>query len=87
MGQLRTARFHLGTEDLVVLSWPHSDAALTALTEAERAVALLANEGLSNTEIAQVRGVSARTIANQLASVFAKLGIGSRVELARRLAT
>lgn len=51
------------------------------LTTAERAVATLAVEGLSNAEIATRRGSSERTVANQLARIYEKLGIGSRAEL------
>lgn len=58
---------------------------LDRLTPAERIVARLAAAGLSNAEIGRKRRVSERTIANQLASVFRKLGIGSRVELTQRL--
>jgi len=54
------------------------------LTDAESAIASLAVRGLSNREIASLRGSSVRTVANQLASVFAKLGVGSRTELAAR---
>lgn len=56
------------------------------LTAAELAVARLAARGQSSARIAATRGVSERTIANQLASVYGKLSIGSRSELARRLA-
>ncbi len=52
------------------------------LTRAELAVVGLALEGLSNRAIAARRGCSYRTVANQLASIFAKLDIGSRAELA-----
>lgn len=52
-----------------------------ALSPAEEAVALLAARGRSNREIAALRGTSARTVANQLARVFAKLGVGSRAGL------
>ena len=41
--------------------------------------------GRSNGEIAAARGRSVRTIANQVAAIFRKLGVGSRLELARRL--
>jgi DNA-binding NarL/FixJ family response regulator len=51
------------------------------LTAAERAVARGAAQGQSNREIARARAASERTIANQLASVFAKLGVHSRVAL------
>lgn len=56
-------------------------AALERLSPAEAAVARLVAEGFSNEAIARARGVSPRTVANQLASTYAKLGVGSRVEL------
>ncbi len=54
------------------------------LTSAEREVALLALAGKSNNEIAEARHCSVRTVANQLQSVFRKLGIRSRAELAAK---
>jgi DNA-binding CsgD family transcriptional regulator len=56
------------------------------LSRAEREVATLAYEGLSNAEIATRRGTSERTVANQLASVYRKLHVSSRDELVRELA-
>ena len=53
-----------------------------ALTEAETDVASLMLLGMSNAEIGQRRATSARTVANQVASLFRKLGIVSRSELA-----
>ena len=53
------------------------------LTEAERDIVDRVLEGHSNAEIARARGTSARTVANQLAGVFRKLGVQSRSELAR----
>ncbi|APR88599.1 hypothetical protein A7982_13948 [Minicystis rosea] len=52
-----------------------------ALTDAEADVARLACEGLSNAEIAERRGSAERTVANQLARIYEKLGVRSRVEL------
>lgn len=49
-----------------------------ALTDAEAAVAELVAGGVSSPEIARRRGVSQRTVANQLASIFRKLGVTSR---------
>ena len=43
-------------------------------TPAERAVAVLAAEGLSNKTIAELRHCSVHTVANQLSSVYTKLG-------------
>lgn len=51
------------------------------LSAAERAVAELAVRGLTNTEIARERRVAKRTIANQLAVVYQKLGVSGRREL------
>lgn len=58
---------------------PHAD---EVLTSAEREVALLLLEGATHAEIAEARGCSPRTIANQVASLYRKLSVGSRVELA-----
>lgn len=58
----------------------------TEVTAAEHVVLKLAAAGLSNTEIAARRGVSPRTVANQMASLFRKLGVHSRSELQARLA-
>lgn len=60
-------------------------AALALLTDAERDVVVLVLLGLSNKEVAGRRSCSARTVANQLASAYRKLGVGSRGELVARL--
>ena len=80
---MRVAEFRIGDMEFVVASYPAADASVLArLTKAERAVALLAAEGQHNREIARRRGSSERTVANQLASIFKKLGVASRAELA-----
>jgi DNA-binding NarL/FixJ family response regulator len=58
---------------------------LETLTAAERQVALLAADGLSNAEIGLERRSSPRTVANQVASAFRKLRAHGRLELIRRL--
>lgn len=58
---------------------------LSALTAAERDVALAFAAGESHADIAARRGSSVRTVGNQLASVYAKLGVSSRAELIARL--
>lgn len=58
---------------------------LARLTPAERIAVQRLCEGLSNREIARTRRVSPRTVANQLASAFRKLQVGSRAELVARL--
>ena len=54
-----------------------------SLTEAERAVAELVAQGLSNRDVAARLYVSIHTVAFYLRQIFPKLEIGSRVELAR----
>jgi DNA-binding CsgD family transcriptional regulator len=56
------------------------------LTDAEREVAALVVSGHSNSDVARIRSTSPRTVANQLASIYQKLGVGSRSELAARIA-
>ncbi len=58
---------------------------LAGLTDAEREVALLALAGHTNAEIGRRRESSARTVANQLQSVYRKLSVTTRAELAARL--
>jgi DNA-binding CsgD family transcriptional regulator len=56
------------------------------LTSAERRVAALVAEGRTNREVAAALFVTERTVASHLTHVYAKLGVRSRTELARRLA-
>jgi len=53
------------------------------LPKAQREVTRLLLDGLSNDAIARRRNVAARTIANQVASIFRRLGVSSRAELVR----
>jgi DNA-binding CsgD family transcriptional regulator len=56
-----------------------------ALTASERRVAAMAAEGHSNPEIAQRLFVTRRTVETHLTSVYRKLGVRSRAELAAAL--
>jgi DNA-binding CsgD family transcriptional regulator len=56
------------------------------LTRAEHRVVVDILRGHSNAEIARAHGVSVRTVASQVASALRKLRVGSRAELAVRLA-
>jgi DNA-binding NarL/FixJ family response regulator len=56
------------------------------LSPAELEVALFVVEGFSNREIALRRGVSVRTVANQVAAILRKCQVRSRVELMARFA-
>lgn len=55
------------------------------LTITEQAVLRAMLNGASQQEIANARGVSYRTVANQIASAYGKLGVGSRAEVAALL--
>jgi len=68
--------------DLVVLSVdarPHGFPATLSNAEREIAAALL--EGASYAAIAARRGSAARTVANQVAAIFRKIGVRTRAEL------
>ena len=54
--------------------WPH-------LSEGEWHVALLMMQGMSHAEVATLRRTSQHTVANQIRSVFKKLGVSGRCEL------
>ncbi|HET7420952.1 MAG TPA: AAA family ATPase [Candidatus Dormibacteraeota bacterium] len=55
------------------------------LTEAERRVAELVARGRTNQEVADSLFLGERTVASHLTHIYAKLGVRSRTELARRL--
>jgi DNA-binding NarL/FixJ family response regulator len=76
----------VGGEVLLALGYEESTAAtLDALTSAERGVARALMDGLSHREIALERGVSARTIASQAASIYRKLAVSGRRELTAKV--
>ena len=85
LADLAAHTFSAGGQEFLVLSYslamnePPAD-----LTDAERAVVAAVLEGRTNAAIASMRGTSPRTIANQVAAVFRKLGVRSRTELATR---
>ena len=56
------------------------------LTPAERRVADLVANGRTNAEVAATLFLAERTVASHLTRVYAKLGVRSRTELARKLA-
>ena len=55
------------------------------LSAAEKEVLVLLLNDHDNASISDARGTSTRTTANQVASIFKKLGVGSRAELAAKL--
>ena len=74
----------IGGEEFLVVSVPVRSRDALGLTAAEQDVHERLLRGESNAEIARHRKTSTRTVANQVASVFQKLGVGSRAELAAR---
>jgi DNA-binding CsgD family transcriptional regulator len=72
----RSTRYH----DRPVSGWE-------SLTPAERGVALLVGEGLSNAEMADRLFISRRTVESHLAHVYQKLQIKGRVALALEVAS
>jgi DNA-binding NarL/FixJ family response regulator len=58
-----------------------------ALGDAEKDILCRILAGASNAEIAAARATSMRTVANQVASIFKKLGVSSRRELIARART
>ncbi len=58
-----------------------------ALTPTEARVARLAGDGLSTRDVAAELGISPRTVETHLASIYGKLGVSSRAELGRAMAS
>lgn len=76
----------IGGSEILLVTTPNLPTLQVSLSISERAVVAAALRGASNREISAARGTSIRTIANQLASAFEKLGVRSRRELAARVA-
>jgi DNA-binding CsgD family transcriptional regulator len=84
---LDARRFSLQGEEFVAFSIPLRKLTFPpGLSPAEREVAELVAAGLSNAEIAALRNTALRTVASQIACIFAKLEVGSRAELVTALA-
>jgi DNA-binding CsgD family transcriptional regulator len=64
---------------------PASVSAADGLTQREREVALLVADGLRSREVAERLGIASQTVKSHLKTIFDKLGVRNRVELARRL--
>jgi DNA-binding CsgD family transcriptional regulator len=65
---------------------PAEPVCLPQLSSAERKVALLVAEGLTNVEVAAKLFLSKHTVDSHLRKIFTKLGLNRRVELARVVA-
>ena len=71
----------------VLFVHPLQQRTIAGLTEAEQAVVALLLDGHDNASIAATRDRAVRTIANQVARIFRKLGVSSRAELAAKLSS
>jgi DNA-binding CsgD family transcriptional regulator len=82
---LEASTFSVGDDEYVVFSFPLQPFSIPpGLTPAEIAVVEAVLEGRSNAEIARARGTSTNTVANQLRSIYAKLGVDGRLSLVKR---
>ena len=82
---LRVRRFELAGTKLALISFSREILIPASLTKAERQIVDQLLRGCSDREIARQRGTSHHTVANQLRSLFRKLGVSSRAELVARL--
>jgi DNA-binding CsgD family transcriptional regulator len=80
--RVRSNLRELGVRRRLVAAEPDTNG-WAALTTSELTVAQLVAEGLTNREVAERLYVSPHTVSSHLRHVFSKLGINSRVELAR----
>ncbi len=91
VGRGRT-QFHLWREALpgpvavAAAEGPEAQSRADGLTQREREVALLVAEGLRSREVAERLSIAPQTVKSHLKTIFDKLGVRNRVELARRLA-
>lgn len=82
---IRVSETEFGDEKLIVVSVPVSEDIPDILTPTERNICKLVTEGLTNQEIADHRGTSVRTVANQIGSIFRKVKVNNRAALVRLL--
>lgn len=68
---------------VIVLSMVGPDAGWDRLSSTQRTIARLVNQALTNRQIARRLYLSPHTVNYHLREIFRKLGINSRVELAR----
>ena len=86
MARVRSCLRGIGTR---IRHWKHADRPAFgwgSLTDSERRIADLVAQGLSNREVASRVFLSSHTVAFHLRHVFWKLGVSSRVQLARMAA-
>jgi DNA-binding NarL/FixJ family response regulator len=84
-GRAQIAEVKVGSETLLSIRCPIAPRPEmeVRLSNAETNVAWLISDGESNREIAFIRGTAERTVANQVASLFAKLDLSRRFDVAQ----
>ena len=75
-------RFMSGAGGLLSQMSDQPEVSFDDLTKRERQVAQSVSNGLSNREIAERLNISERTVKARLTTVFQKLGVRDRVQLA-----
>lgn len=79
---LRATRVHYGDVDYLIVTYPPARWSLPeCLSRTERSIVFDLIAGGSQQSIARARGTAPRTIANQIASIYRKLRVHSRIEL------
>lgn len=81
-GGVETLRVEIAGEQYLLIGIPQEERRPDwAVTPAERVLIEGILAGRSNRELADQRGTALRTIANQLQTLYRKLGVTSRAEL------
>jgi len=79
---VRIHKVKRGSTELMVVSYPlRRPRAFASLSSSELDVVEGVMSGLSQSAVAERQGTAPRTVANQLASAYAKLGVRSLTEL------
>ena len=81
---LETTKYEIDGLELVLFVFSGSLPRGAVLTAAETHVVELLAHGYSTSQIAAARGVSYRTVANQLAAIYRRAALNSRAELLGR---
>ena len=83
---IRYCEISLADETFAIVSMPACDPTVAKpLTPGERDIVVRILLGQSNQEIADARGSQLSTVSNQVYSIFDKLGVESRTQLAERI--
>jgi DNA-binding NarL/FixJ family response regulator len=75
------------SKDVLARGVRHAVDAAFTLTPAERAIAGLLPQGMTNKEIGRELGKSDQTVKRQLATLMKRLKVRSRMELAQRISS